>query len=77
MKHFNWQILLGLSLIALSVAFYLLHYAIFRDPHHIFIRLRQNTLKLAAGMNGGANALKLEQRPSSSDAIGYGRRCPQ
>jgi len=42
-----------------------------------FIRLRQNTLQLAAGMNGGANAPKLEQRPSSSDAIGYGRRCPQ
>ena len=27
-----------------------------------FIRLRQNTLQLAAGMNGGANAPKLEQR---------------
>ena len=29
---------------------------------HGFIRLRQNTLQLAAGMNGGANAPKLEQR---------------
>ena len=28
----------------------------------LFIRLRQNTLQLAAGMNGGANAPKLEQR---------------
>jgi len=26
------------------------------------IRLRQNTLQLAVGMNGGANAPKLEQR---------------
>jgi len=37
MKHLNWKILLGLALIALSVFFYLIHYAIFRDPHHIFI----------------------------------------
>jgi hypothetical protein len=28
----------------------------------VFIRLRQNTLQLAAGMNGGANAPKLEKR---------------
>ena len=27
-----------------------------------FIRLRQNTLQVAAGMNGRANAPKLEQR---------------
>ena len=39
MKRFSWQILLGLSLIALSIVFYLLHYAIFGDPHHIFIFL--------------------------------------
>lgn len=39
MKRFTWQILLGLSLIVLSVIFYLLHYAIFRDPHHIFLYL--------------------------------------
>jgi len=39
MKRFSWQILLGLSLIVLSIVFYLLHYAIFRDPHHIFIYL--------------------------------------
>jgi hypothetical protein len=37
MKHFSWQIILGLSLVVLSIVFYLLHYAIFRDPHHIFI----------------------------------------
>ena len=39
MKRLNWQILLGLSLVALSAFFYLIHYAIFRDTHHIFIYL--------------------------------------
>jgi hypothetical protein len=39
MKRFSWQVLLGLSLIVLSILFYLLHYAIFRDSHHIFIYL--------------------------------------
>ena len=39
MKRFSWQILLGLCLIVLSIIFYLLHYAIFRDPHHIFLYL--------------------------------------
>ncbi|UCG99862.1 MAG: hypothetical protein JSU78_05345 [Deltaproteobacteria bacterium] len=39
MKRISWQIILGLSLIILSVFFYLIHYAIFRDPHHIFIYL--------------------------------------
>lgn len=39
MKRLVWQILLGLSLIVLSIIFYLLHYAIFRDAHHIFIYL--------------------------------------
>lgn len=40
MKRFlNWQVLLGISLIALSAVFYLIHYAIFRDTHHIFIYL--------------------------------------
>lgn len=38
-KIFNWQILLGIFLIALSAVFYLIHYAIFRDMHHIFIYL--------------------------------------
>jgi len=31
--------MLGLSLIVLSIFFYLIHYAIFRDPHHIFLYL--------------------------------------
>jgi hypothetical protein len=37
MKGMRWQITLGLSLIVLSVIFYYIHYAIFRDSHHIFI----------------------------------------
>ena len=37
MKRFGWQVLLGLSLVVLSILFYLIHYAIFRDSHHIFI----------------------------------------
>ncbi|MBP7216957.1 MAG: hypothetical protein KBA46_06710 [Candidatus Omnitrophica bacterium] len=40
MKRFiSWQVLLALSLISLSVFFYLLHYAIFKDAHHIFLYL--------------------------------------
>jgi hypothetical protein len=39
MKRFSWQVLLGLSLIVLSTVFYLIHYVVFRDPHHIFIFL--------------------------------------
>ncbi|RJQ41605.1 MAG: hypothetical protein C4550_01290 [Nitrospiraceae bacterium] len=38
-KIFSWQVLLGLALITLSAFFYLLHYTIFRDSHHIFIYL--------------------------------------
>ena len=38
-RVFNWQIFLGLSLIALSALVYLIHYFIFRDAHHIFIYL--------------------------------------
>jgi len=37
MKHFRWQFFLGLSLVALSSLLYFLHYAIFRDLHHIII----------------------------------------
>jgi len=37
MKGMRWQIILGLSLVVLSVIFYFIHYAIFRDLHHIFI----------------------------------------
>jgi hypothetical protein len=39
MKRWNWQIALGVSLLVCSAFFYLLHYLIFRDPHHIFIYL--------------------------------------
>ena len=35
----NWQFFLGVILIALSAAVYFIHYAIFRDVHHIFIYL--------------------------------------
>ncbi len=37
MKHYKWQIFLGLSLITLSAFFYFIHYLIFRDAHHIFM----------------------------------------
>lgn len=39
MKHIHWQIILGICLIALSAVVYVVHYLIFRDPHHIFIYL--------------------------------------
>lgn len=39
MKRLNWRILLGMSLITLSAVLYLIHYAIFRDAHHIIIYL--------------------------------------
>jgi len=39
MKHLKWQILLASLLIFLSAVFYLIHYAIFRDAHHIFLYL--------------------------------------
>lgn len=35
----NWRILLGVFLLLLSVAFYMLHYFLFHDAHHIFIYL--------------------------------------
>ena len=38
-RLFNWQVLLGLSLIVLSALVYFTHYLIFRDMHHIFIYL--------------------------------------
>ncbi len=37
MKHFKWQIILCISLVVLSAIFYIIHYIIFRDAHHIFI----------------------------------------
>lgn len=36
-RFFNWQVILGLSLISLSALLYFIHYLIFRDSHHIFI----------------------------------------
>ena len=36
-QHVSWQLLFGLVLLVASVAIYCIHYAIFRDPHHIFI----------------------------------------
>jgi hypothetical protein len=39
MKRFSWQIILAAVLIFLSAAFYLFHYTIFHDSHHIFIYL--------------------------------------
>lgn len=37
MKDLKWQIYLGIVLISMSVALYLLHFVIFKDSHHIFI----------------------------------------
>src|SRR5574340_132837 len=33
---YRWQVTAGVALIALSVFFYALHYAVFRDAEHIF-----------------------------------------
>ncbi len=38
-RLFSWQVILGLILIVLSAAVYLIHYFIFRDVHHILIYL--------------------------------------
>lgn len=35
----GWLLLLGAALLFLSAALYLVHYLIFRDPHHIYIYL--------------------------------------
>jgi hypothetical protein len=40
MKRFlTWQVMLGCLLVSLSVIFYVVHYLIFRDLHHIFLYL--------------------------------------
>lgn len=39
MRRYVWQIALVSSLIGLAAAFYLLHYAVFRDSRHIFLYL--------------------------------------
>ncbi len=38
-KIFNWQVFLGLILVALSALVYYVHYLVFHDVHHIFIYL--------------------------------------
>jgi hypothetical protein len=38
-KMLNWQVILGIILIALSASVYYIHYLIFRDVRHIFIYL--------------------------------------
>jgi len=37
MQRLSWQVLLGISLVLLSAVLYGIHYAIFLDPHHIWI----------------------------------------
>jgi hypothetical protein len=39
MKRLDWKAKLGLLLVVLSIVVYLVHYAIFRDAHHIWIYL--------------------------------------
>ena len=39
MKRFDWQVILGIILIILSTLFYIIHFFLFRDIHHIFIYL--------------------------------------
>ena len=38
-KKFNWKIIAAIVMIVLSFVFYLIHFLIFRDAHHIFIYL--------------------------------------
>ncbi|MBN1828658.1 MAG: hypothetical protein JW884_05905 [Deltaproteobacteria bacterium] len=37
MKHDKTRIIFGAILLSLSIVFYIAHYLIFRDPHHLFI----------------------------------------
>lgn len=37
MERISWKVWIGILLVSLSGFFYLLHYAIFRDTHHIFV----------------------------------------
>ena len=39
MRRLDWQVTLGIVLVALCAIVYFIHYLIFRDPHHIFIYL--------------------------------------
>jgi len=38
-KKFNWQLALSISLVLASALLYLMHFLIFRDPHHVWIYL--------------------------------------
>jgi len=38
-RFFNWQVAFGFVLVLLSALVYFIHYAIFRDAHHIYIYL--------------------------------------
>jgi hypothetical protein len=38
-RFFNWQVILALILVTLSVIFYFIHFLVFRDLHHIFLYL--------------------------------------
>jgi hypothetical protein len=38
-KHYRYNISVGILLLLLSVFFYCIHYALFRDSHHLFIYL--------------------------------------
>ncbi|MDY6794965.1 MAG: hypothetical protein SWK76_06760 [Actinomycetota bacterium] len=35
--YYDWYVLLGIALVLLSVVLYVIHFAFFRDSHHIFI----------------------------------------
>ena len=35
----NWKIIAGIIMVLMSIAFYILHYLIFHDAHHIFLYL--------------------------------------
>ena len=48
MKRFRWQIIAGFILIGISCLVYLIHYAIFRDTHHIFVFMLGNLAFLPA-----------------------------
>jgi hypothetical protein len=37
MKKIDWKIWIGILLVSLSIFFYVVHYLIFRDSHHIFV----------------------------------------
>jgi hypothetical protein len=39
MQRYRWQILFGVALVLLSAIIYSIHYAIFKDTHHIYIYL--------------------------------------